>query len=114
MSLISRMRKQLAVYWSSQKFDDFGQPIPLEPVEIKCRWEDVQVEYLTKDGTKQVSNSVVYVDRDVELDGFLWLGELSELTSQTVPEQNEGAHRIKQVNKIPNLKAKEFLITAIL
>lgn len=112
MSLIKRMRKQYAVYWPPSENDDFGQPIPQEPIEIRCRWEDVQEEYQDLKGEKHVSNAIVYVDRELEIDGYLWEGKLSELESEEPVEA--GAYEIKKVNKLPNLRATEFLRTVIL
>lgn len=112
MSLITRMRKQTAVYWPpTSSTDNHGKPVNRPAVEIKCRWEDVVTEYVDADGKKQISNSTVYVDRDLELEGILVLGQLKKLKSATDPFLNPGACAIKWVQKLPNLRVTEYLRT---
>jgi len=115
-SLIARMRKQKAVYWSltSTGFDDYGQPIPSTPIEIKCRWEDVSEEFLDGNGTVQLSRARVYVDRDVEIGGVLMLGELDSGVDESNPKENDNAWEIRRVEKLPTLKATQFLRTCYL
>ena len=105
------MLKQTAVYWelSSLEFDNYGQPIPSSPVEIDCRWEDVGEEFIDKDGTTQLSRAKVYVDRDVEIGGVLMLGELGSTIDEDNPKENSGAWEIRRFEKLPTLKATEFL-----
>jgi hypothetical protein len=61
------MRKQTAIYWpkatETPSFDAFGNPSTDGPTPIKCRWEDVCVEFIGPDGTREQSKAVVYVDR---------------------------------------------------
>ena len=121
MSIISRMRKQTAVYWALASldsggvaFDDYGQPMLTDPVEIECRWEDKVEEFIGPDGTKMISRAVVYVDRDVDIGGVLMLGEEDDILDEDNPKENNGAWEIKQFSKIPNFRATEFLRTAYL
>ena len=120
MSIITRMRKQTCVYWplASEEsagidYDDYGQPIVADPVEIECRWEDVNEEFTAADGTRQLSKSKVYTDRDVDVGGILMLGTIEEnITDSTNIKENEGAWEIKRFDKLPTFKATEFLRTA--
>lgn len=121
MSVITRMRKQKAVYWPLQSsdsagdaFDDYGQPQWDGPIEIDCRWEDVIEEFIDASGTQQSSNAKVYVDRDVDVGGVLMLGELTDITDENNPKENDGAWEIRRFDKLPNMKATEFLRTAYL
>lgn len=119
MGIITTMRRQIAVYWSltpnDVKYDRYGQPIPIiTPVEIKCRWEDVQEEFIDSEGTKRLSRSVVYVDRIVDIAGSLFLGLLTDLTDPEVPSDNPGAFEIIQFTQLPNLRNTETLLTAFL
>ena len=122
MSLISRMRKQTAVYWALLgadsagvvDYDDYGQPQYTDPVEIACRWEEVTVEFLDAQGTRQISNASVYVDRDVDLGGVLMLGELTDITDDDIPKENDNAWEIRRYEKMPNLRNTEFLRTVYL
>lgn len=115
------MRKQTAVYWAlgsadsgGKDFDEFGQPIYTDPVEIKCRWEDVNEEYIDAKGTKRLTKSKVYVDRDVDVGGVLMLGLLTDVDPAKRPDENVGADEIRRFDNMPTLRAKEFLKTAYL
>lgn len=108
------MLKQKAVYWAPTGTDRFGKKSYATGIEIKCRWEDVTEQFLDQQGQMVISKAKVYVDRDVVIFGFLWLGTLAEATSTTDPLKNKGAREIQAFAKLPNLKAREFLRTAML
>lgn len=121
MGIIKRMRRQTAVYWAlgsadsgGKDFDRFGQPMYVDPVEIKCRWEDVSEEYIDAKGTKRLTKSKVYVDRDVNVGGTLMLGLLTDVDPAKRPNEHVGADEIRRFDNVPNLRAKEFLKTAYL
>jgi len=110
------MLKQTCVYWAPNDvpFDDYGQPQYANAVELKCRWEDVAEEFIGPRGTTEMSRSIVYVESDVEPGGVLLLGEIESSTDQITPKNNAGAWEIRKFDKLPNLKATEFLRTAYL
>lgn len=118
MSIITKMRKQTAVWWGQmgQSPDGTGQPVLAAPVEISCRWEDSQKEYIKKDGTNTVSNAVVYVDRDMEVGDLLRLGPISSLTDLTAEgaKNNSSVFEVAVFEKLPNLKNTENLRTCLL
>jgi hypothetical protein len=127
MGLISRMRKQNAIYWPPAGVDDFGRVTTSEPIELtlaggvnnRVRWEDQVEEFKDGEGTLQASNAVVYVGQlpgggEVAVGGFLWLGDRADLTDEANPLNNEGAYPVRRVDKLPNLKASEFLRTVYL
>ena len=110
MSVISRMRRQKAVYWPPAVEDDYGRPVMGTAVEIDCRWEDEITQFVDAVGPTRMSRSVVYPDMVLAYGGLVWEGELKNLTSglSTQP-QDHGALEIHAVRKIPNLKATENL-----
>jgi len=108
------MLKQKAVYWEPIGFGPSGEPTFDAPVQIKCRWEDTSEVFIDGQGVNQVSNSIVYVDRDVKVQGQLWFGKLNELSSQNTPALNPGAYAIRKFDRIPDLKVKKFLRLAYL
>ena len=121
MSIIKRMRKQKAVYWAPESaesagddFDNYGQPQVTDPVVIDCRWEEVSEEFIDAQGTRQISRAKVYVDRDIIVGGILMLGVLGDITDESNPKENENAWEIRRFDKLPNLKATEYLRAAIL
>jgi len=121
MSIITRMLKQICVYWPPAEidsggdgFDNYGQPVVTTPSEVNCRWEDKAEEFIGVDGTKQISKAVVYVGEDVVIGGILMLGGLIDIIDDVNIKENDGAWEIKGFSKVPNLKATEFLRTAFL
>ena len=114
MSLITRMRKQKCVYWAYSGTNEFGVKQVGSPVLISCRWEDKSEEFLDNKGERQISNAIVYVDRDTPVGGILMLGTLSDITDSIDIKENDGAWEIRKFNKEPNIKATEFLRTAYL
>jgi len=112
---------QKAVYWppgseesGGTDFDDYGQPQYADAVEIDCRWDDVTEEIILADGTRDLSQAVVIVDREVSVRGVLWLGELVDVEDEDVPKNNSGAFEIKRVDKNPDIDNVETLIRAYL
>lgn len=91
---------QTATWWSatSNGFGgyNFGLPIP-----IKCRWEESS-ELLP--GTTKISKAVVYVDRDISVEDYLFLGTSSSSTPDAV-----GALRVQEFKKVPDLRSLEAL-----
>ena len=111
MSLIVKMRKQKAVYWGTPTPDGFGGSAFAAPVELDVRWEGKAELFLDSQGQETVSKAVVYTGQDVDIDGYLWLGKLTDLPTGASPLLLSGAVRIKQVTKTPNLKVSEYLRT---
>lgn len=120
MKILKTMLKQKAVYWpllsndsGGVRFDAFGQPQYASPIEIECRWEDGNEEYLDDKGQRFISRAVVYVDRDLEVGGLLMLGEMYS-GMESNPKANQDVWEVKRFNKLPTLRAKHFLRSAIL
>lgn len=121
MGIIDTSRRQTAVYWPLQgedsggsDFDGYGKPLYSDPIEIRVRWEDKNEQILLSDGTTYFSRATITTGIDVVLDGALFLGELTDLTSESDPLSNNGAWPIKKFDKLPNLKNTEILRTAFL
>ena len=114
---------QTAVYWGSPQEDGYGGQTFAEPIEINCRWEDRNQVMGTVTGNQLygfqlLSRSIVYVDRDLDEEGYLYLGTLADLEcsegdSDGVyydPRQLPGIYIIKRFEKIPALgSTTEFL-----
>ena len=117
MRLLRRMLKQTCVYWDVDEMNEEGQRTFKAPVEIKCRWEDTNEQFIDRNGQPQTSSAKVFVDRDVTLLGVLWLppdniqlaeGEaIGQLTDESRPFNNPGAFEIRKFGKIPTLKQRK-------
>lgn len=109
-----RGTNQKAVYWSMSELNEFGKPGWGTAIEIDCRWEEIHEQFINPNGETQVSRAVVFVDRDVEIKGVLFNGELSAVTDTNNPKNNDGAWEIVQFDKIPDVKGNRFLRKAYL
>jgi hypothetical protein len=116
---------QRAVYWAPLVVNDEGQKAFDDPIEVRCRWEDIVEEFITRGtGASQTSKSKVLVDQDLEELGVLWLppnsteldegGAIAQLTSEDEPMANDDAFEIRRFDKIPNVDADEFVRIAYL
>lgn len=115
--MFDRMRRQVACYWPPAAEDDgYGHPTFGDVREIRVRWEDSTEQVLSPSGETQACKSKVYCDKadDVQELGVLWLGKKKDLTSQTEPFSNKDAGRIFRVDKLPDLRARDTLVTAFL
>lgn len=111
MSIITRMRRQFAVYWErSANPDEFGRYTFEEPVEIECRWDDASVEFRDSQGQKVLSKSIAYVDRNMKIGDFLKEGEMSS-NEVSDPTEDDSAFEIQRCDRNPNIKATETLRT---
>lgn len=105
-----KILKQDAVYWAPGVLGDNGELTFAAPVQIKVRWTDDALVFINAMGREETSSAVVYVDRDLELEGALRLGTLSDIDLNAAPiYDNDGVWRIKQRKKIPDRRARRFL-----
>jgi len=108
---------QTAVYWGNPQPDGYGGISYDPPVEIKCRWDE-KVQLVRDDrGKEVVSKAEVLVLQDVDPDGMLYLGSLTDLSSGVLdsPEQVDGAWKILSMSKAPLFgSTSEFVRTAYL
>lgn len=111
--IAKKFRRQYAVYWEAGPDNEFARPTFKEPVEVRCRWDDVTEAFINRQGNQTISSAIVLVDRDMVEGSFLWLGKLEELESLE-HTGNERAMVIQKFERIPDIKAKNFIYTAYL
>jgi len=112
MSIIVRMRKQHAVWWKRLTADRFGNFSFDGPVEISCRWDDTNENFIDARGEELTSHALVYVDRPMSPGDRLMIGELD--TNTPTNPLDADTHDIKRMDTNPNFKATEFLRVAYL
>lgn len=113
MSLISRMRRQDAVYWPKlPRNDRFGQERFGEPVAIKCRWESGTSQNIEANGTVITVTDLAYVDRELAVGGRLRLGAYDDTPNVATP--SDDSHEIMAFSALPNLRNTETLYTAFM
>lgn len=113
MSLITRMRRQRAVYWKQNGNDRFGKIAFLPPVEIKCRWVDATEDVRGTQGDNVGFNTKVYVDREMSVGDRLKKGEMESNVAED-PHDDPAAIAIQRFGITPNLHNTENLYTAFL
>lgn len=113
MSVIKKMRKQMATLWVRTTPDAFGKFAFAPPVGIKCRWDDKLGEFKDKTGQSFGSKATVYTDRVVHVGDKLKKGGLDSTTLDS-PLKDKEAFEVIATEDIPNFKAKEFLHVAYL
>lgn len=104
---------QTATYWSAPVLDGFGTRTFAAPVLIKCRWEDRTNLRIYKNGEEINSRAVVYVGQEVQLGGYLVLGDHAT-TPVTDPQTLSAAYMIQDYKAVPSVDGKMFLRKAIL
>lgn len=72
---------QTAVYWGNPQENGYGGKTYDDPVEIKCRWEDMTQIVTSANGEEFISRAEVYTDTDLNEDGLLYLGDMEDLLS---------------------------------
>ena len=118
--LEAKFTVQDLVYWGNPVDDGYGSFTFDDPVEIKCRWEYKSEVMLYAEGKQFTTNASVMVNQDVDLQGYMWLGTLSEL--QAIPDIDinapitiKNAYIIRRFDKIPMVfKTDDFFRTAYL
>ena len=95
---------QQATYWAPEANDGFGGKVFASPVLITCRWQDKTDLVRNTDGREVVSSAVAYVDRDLNTEGYLALGDFTGESQPTAGTQ------IISKSSSPDLSNREVLL----
>jgi len=107
--ILTKNLKQTGVYWGNPAPDGWGGNTFDEAVEIDCRWEDRQELFIDKEGNQVLSQAVVFTGQDVDLGGYLYLGDLDDLDSDySDPKIIDGAREIRAFQKVPDIKGTRY------
>lgn len=90
---------QAATYWPKTGVDEFNKTILGESDEICVRWQEKIDRFKNEDGKELISKAIVYTDKEVFTDDYLFLGESNEVD----PTVDDRAYIIKMVEKSINL-----------
>lgn len=112
---ISKSLTQKAVYWGNPVPSGYGNRSTFDSaIEVDCRWKLKQILFHNEQGEQKISHAIVTVNSDLDVGGFLYLGELTDLSSDPNPMDVEGAYEIMGFTKIPSLDGSQFLRKATL
>lgn len=103
MGYLTDAHNQKAVYWGNPTPDGYGGNTFDDPVEVDCRWEERNDMFRDAYGQEKVAHSVVFLGQDVDVGGYLFLGDLDDIASDETPESTDGALEIQAFRKIPDI-----------
>jgi len=94
-----------AVYWSTPVADRYGEMGYVTGIEIKCFWKEKTKLFIDKEGKETTSKAEIYVLADLDEQGMLFLGELTDLGAAEIadPKLVKKAFEIKLFMKTPSL-----------
>ena len=108
-SVMAGTHNQTAMYWSTPSSDGYGGYTFANPVELDCRWEDRVEKFIGPSGEDEISSSVVFLEQDVVLGGYLFLGDENDLDSAAIsPYDVDGAKEIRSFRKTPDKKVSKY------
>jgi hypothetical protein len=102
-------RKQNAVYWAPLAANGMGRVTFDDPVDVAVRWENKNEIFVNAQGQEERSLSIAYPASAVALNGYMWLGEVSDLPSDDSPRGVSGAVQIKSVYDCPSVNGRSSL-----
>ena len=116
-SFIKSMCVQTAVYWGNPVDDGYGGKTFDYPVEIKVRWDYKQRQVVLPDGKEINADVQVLTPEDLEVGGFLFLGELDDLydfsSGVTNPLDAGDAYEILTTEKVSMPKSTTQFVRTV-
>mgnify|MGYP000934275139 CR=1 FL=1 len=112
LEFISKICVQPAVYWGNPIPNGYGGYNYDSPIQIYVRWDDSKSAPSFIGGDKITVNAIVLCTQELDLGGFLWLGELPEYP-EVMPDnplEVENAYSIQKFTKVPLLKSKTLFV----
>lgn len=105
-----RYLRQRAIYWAPVGSDPAGEETFVDPIVVRCFWQDENQLFTDKKGNQVLSRSIVAVDRDLQLDGALGFLEKGKDIADfdPFPFNNPGVLRIQNFSKLPNRKCDKW------
>lgn len=103
-------RGEEITYWEPNSSDVFGGDTFKAPKTVKGRWEEMAEMFRDKSGQEVVSRTIVYLDIDINVNGYLFRGVSTKLDPRTV----DGALEIRQFSRVPDLRYLKTLRVAYL
>lgn len=68
-----------AVLWTFVRHDRDGFPLVEEPVQLCCRWEEINKEMVDADGNRIAVDVVLAVPQQIVMGSLMWEGKLTSL-----------------------------------
>jgi hypothetical protein len=110
-SVLYRLCNQTALYWGNPQDNGYGGRVYDYPIEIKCRWQNVDLTVATATEGAIHSQSIIYVLQDLDEEGYLMLGTLNDIDSDQAlnPIILPNVEKIRRFDKSPDMNAGAFV-----
>ena len=95
--------EKIVAWFSTGRYDNYGNPVVEPPIEIECRWQNVDREVRSVDGSVIACDALVYPMVDVPSQSIFWRGALADL-----PDQPTNLKLVQEVDKVPSLDGQNF------
>jgi hypothetical protein len=102
----TRRRHQKAVLWAAAEKTEFGRRQVYPPVELDVRWQNKDDTTTRADGATVRVDAQVVVDREIEPDSIMWLGELEDWYGTGSAGDDSGLMVVVSFSNIPNTKGR--------
>ena len=93
-------------YWAAPTADVWNDSTFSTPSQVEGRWEDRHEEFIDWRGELGVSNAIVYLGSEPELQGYLYKGTSSSTTPKTLDE----AFPIRRVDRLGGYRESDGYI----
>lgn len=104
-----QLRTEKATYWAPGALNGFGGSKSFaSPVTLLVRWQDEREKKITVDGKEFLSNAVVYSDRELSKNGWLYYGESNDASPP------DGAYKIEMTSRSQNPSGTIVVYKAVL
>lgn len=101
---------QRAVLWAAVgRYDNEGNVLLEDPIEIPVRWEEALEEAVDPLGNTIAVDALAVVDQTIAVDSVMWLGELIDL-----PNTPTNLKQVSTFGNIPDIKSRHFRKTVSL
>ena len=100
MSWYTRQLHEDATYWPVAAITAYGDRIYASPGAVKVHWMEERRLFIAKDGAEKHSKAIIFADRDVPEDSFLYRGISASHSPRAVP----AADLVLKVEKLPTLR----------
>ncbi len=109
---MTRAYRDDVTIWVVGDEDGYGDYSYGSPRLLKGRWEDVQEEFISRDGEKSFSNANVYLNQNtvIKLGDYVYKG----VSENVDPSLLDDAFPIKKLSAIPDLRRVRTELRAIL
>jgi len=117
-AFIKRLCKSdTVVYWASPSEESDGSFGFDAGAEITCFWKEETEVFTDANGKEMISNAMVYVEQDLDEQGMIFHGALTDLTAGQIadPKTVQAAYEIKKFIKLESMyQTGEYKRTAMI